>query len=276
MESDSDKNVMDGIADITNCTDGIADVSNVSEGVAIEIDNVTGGGAGLEVVTPVSCHFGPLLEFSKMDSLCTGAIISLSAVKKKEKENILNRSAQFELEDTAGFSVCEGHRKLLGGVEFTKKFVNHAKCLWRDHYSDVPQSSKGGPKRRRNQRNLRFRDFAITARESKKLKLVTGYLIPCDGLICKSCSYKINQILRENNTQESPQPNHELQNVEEEIEKESENPNIEIISSDNSMTEDEEDNIEFSDSENPIILGISQIPGGYGGVRGTSPNGVSA
>ena len=181
MESDSDKNVMDGIADITNCTDGIADVSNVSEGVAIEIDNVTGG-EGLEVVRPVSCHFGPLLEFSKMDSICTGAIISLSAVKKKEKENILNRSAQFDLQDTAGFSVCAAHRKLLGGVEFTRKFVNHAKCLWRDHYSDIPQSGKGGPKRRTNQRNIQFRDYAITARESKKLKLVTGYLIPCDSL----------------------------------------------------------------------------------------------
>ena len=249
MEMESDNNVMDAHqSDITtNTTDGIADVSSDHPGgVAIEIDKVTGG-AGLEVVRPVSCHFGPLLEFSKMDSICTGAIISLSAVKKKEKENILNRSAQFDLEDTAGFSVCAGHRKLLGGVEFTRKFVNHAKCLWRDHYSDIPQSGKGGPKRRTNQRNIQFRDYAITARESKKLKMVTGYLIPCDSLICRKCSYLINQILRENKTQE---------NAEEEIEKERENPNIEIISSDNSMTEDEEDNTEFSDNENPINLGI--------------------
>ena len=104
-------------------------------------------------------------------------------VKKKEQLNLLNRSGQYDLEDSSNLAVCEDHKNMLGGFRFTHKYVNNPKCLWSNHYGDFVPANKG-EKRKKNQKKIRFRNKCISAEECKLLREATNYLIPCDSLIC--------------------------------------------------------------------------------------------
>ena len=94
---------MDGIADMTSQTKDAhhSDLASVSGAGPMEVDDP--GEEEVEVVEPVFCHFGPLLQNSKIPSECSEPIQLMSVCVKREKErlDILNRSGQFHVEDTS-------------------------------------------------------------------------------------------------------------------------------------------------------------------------------
>ena len=162
-ESDSVSSGMDGIADMTQSKDtNQSGLEKESGEVPMEEDN-----AGQEeVVFGPACTFGILLQNSKLDPMCGGTVELLSSLKKKEQLNLLNRSGQYDLEDSSNLAVCEDHKNMLGGFRFTHKYVNNPKCLWSNHYGDFVPANKG-EKRKKNQKKIRFRNKCISAEECK-------------------------------------------------------------------------------------------------------------